>query len=216
MSTPVAQLLQGIGWLGHASFRFRGSKTIYTDPWELKGPQPPADLVLVTHSHYDHLSPGDVKKLLKPDTVVVAPPDCEAKLREAAPRLQFVAAEPGRTLHAAGLTLDVVPAYNIGKKFHPRSANWVGYRFELDGRAIYQTGDSDDTPELRATSCDLLLLPIGGTYTMSAVEAAEAARANGAAVAVPMHWGKIVGTPEDAHIFRTRLGPAAAVLDVTR
>lgn len=216
MTSAGVDLLRGVDWLGHASFRIRGSKTVVIDPWELKGPQAPADLVLITHSHYDHLSPGDVKKVVGPRTVVLATPDCESKLRAVLPKLDFVPAEPGRTLHVAGLEIQVVPACNIGKKFHPRAAGWVGYRFELDGRVLYHTGDTDDTPELRATRCDLLLLPIGGTYTMDAVQAAEAARANGARAAVPMHWGKIVGTADDAHIFRTRLGAAAVVLEVMR
>src|SRR5512140_1043895 len=199
-----SKLLNGIHWLGHASFRIEDKLTIYIDPWELKGNQPRADLVLITHCHYDHLSPADVKKIAGPDTVVVAPADCEAKLRELLPEIRFETATPGGKLIVRGIEIETPPAYNANKQFHTKDSKWVGYRIQLDGRSIYHTGDTDNTPELRAVKTDVLLVPVGGTYTMTAEEAAEAAHAIGPQMAVPMHWGKIVGSIEDAHMFKAR------------
>ncbi|MBI2346877.1 MAG: MBL fold metallo-hydrolase [Deltaproteobacteria bacterium] len=185
-------------WLGHASFRIesKDGKVIYTDPWEVKSTVK-ADLILITHEHYDHCSPDDVKKLTKPGTVVVAPPDCSAKLGQT-----IHAVRPGQKGTYAGFTVETVPAYNIGKDFHQKAKNWVGYIITVDGRRIYQAGDTDVIPEMKEVICDVALLPIGGTYTMSAAEAAKATTMIQAKEWIPMHWGKIVGSQADAETFR--------------
>lgn len=212
----TATLLAGVEWLGHASVRIRDALTVYIDPWELKGDQPRADVVLITHGHYDHLSPSDVRKVAGPDTVVVAPADCGEKLREGMPDLKFVAAAAGKPLEARGLPILPVAAYNIGKRFHPREAGGLGYRVQFPGRSIYHAGDTDDTPELRGVRTDLLLIPVGGTYTLTASEAAAVARAIGPRLAVPLHWGKIVGSVEDARLFRTQAGVPVEILEPVR
>ncbi len=188
-------MLQDVHWLGHASFKLTGDKVIYIDPWQLKGGET-ADIILVTHSHHDHCSPEDVARIRGPQTTVVATADCAGLLQ--AP-VQTV--KPGDRLTVQGVTIEAVPAYNIGKSFHPQAQGWVGYVVTVNGRRIYHAGDSDHTPEMDAVQADVALLPVGGKYTMDAEEAAAAANAIRPGVAVPMHWGGIVGSRSDAERF---------------
>lgn len=187
-----------ICWLGHASFRFLGSKIVYTDPYELKSSEPKADIILVTHDHFDHCVLEDVAKIIKPTTVVVAPADCIKKLHP----LKFQSLRPGESTTIEGVKIEAVPAYNMNKNFHPKSNNWVGYVFTLDGQRIYQAGDTDLIPEMKNIKADIVLMPVGGTYTMTAEEAANAVNQINPKLAIPMHWGKIVGTSADAEKFK--------------
>lgn len=189
-------MLEGVHWLGHASFKLSGEKVIYIDPWQLEDGEP-ADIILITHGHYDHCSPEDVAKVRGPQTAVVATADCVAKLGG---EVQVV--RPGDRLTVQGVTVEAVPAYNIGKEFHPRREHWVGYVVTLGGRRIYHAGDSDHTPEVDSVRADVALLPVGGKYTMTAEEAAAAANAISPAAAVPMHWGTIIGSRQDAERFQ--------------
>jgi len=191
-------MLEGIHWLGHASFRIDGEATIYIDPWKISG-GPPADLVLVTHAHHDHLSPSDIAMVSTPDTVVVCPSQCADRIEGNA---RIVAA--GQTVLVGPVTIEVVPSYNTNKPNHPKAAGNVGYIVTVGGRRIYHAGDTDLIPEMADIQCDVALLPIGGTYTMDADEAARALERVKAQVAVPMHWGDIVGDKEDAERFRRK------------
>jgi len=183
-------------WLGHASFRLKGAQTtVYIDPYQLKGGEP-ADIICVTHSHHDHFSVDDIQKILKADTVIIAPPDCRG------PKAQFIAVKPGDVKQVKDVTIEVVPAYNIGKQFHPKANQWVGYVITLEGTRYYHAGDSDLIPEMSQIKVDVAFLPIGGKYTMTALEAAKAAGIIKPKVAVPMHWGSIVGSERDAEAFR--------------
>ena len=110
--------------------------------------------------------------------------------------------KPGESTTANGVKIEAVPAYNINKQFHPKSNNWVGYIFTLDGQRIYQAGDTDAIPEMKNVKADVVLMPVGGTYTMTAQEAAEATNAINPKLAIPMHWGKIVGSANDAETFK--------------
>jgi L-ascorbate metabolism protein UlaG (beta-lactamase superfamily) len=211
-----SNLLKGLKWLGHASFRIEDTLTIYLDPWELRGDQPKADIIMISHSHYDHLSEPDVKKLSGPDTVVVGTADTGEKLRATLKELKFETVSPGSKLTVKGIPIETHAAYNANKKFHPKSSGWVGYRFEIGERSIYHTGDCDDIPEIRAVKTDVLLIPVGGTYTMTAEEAAKATEAIRPEMAVPMHWGKIVGSIEDAHLFKARAGVPVTIMEVER
>ena len=191
-----------IKWFSHASFLFEGSKIIYTDPWELKRSELKADMVLITHDHFDHCAPGDVERVSKPSTVVVAPADCIKKLEVGGLKLEMRAVKPGETVTVADVKIEAVPAYNVNKQFHPKVNNWVGYIFTLDGERIYQAGDTDAVPEMNDIKADMVILPVGGTYTMTAEEAAGVVNKINPKIAIPMHFGKIVGSEEDAEKFK--------------
>ena len=196
-------MIENIHWLGHDSFRLDGSSTVYIDPWKLSADAPPADLVLVTHDHYDHFSPDDIARLSTPRTTLIGPASVTAKVDGVA----AVTLCAGETATVGGVTVAAVAAYNVdkfrqpGEVFHPRAAGGLGYIVELDGRRIYHAGDTDAIPEMRDVRCDVALLPVSGTYVMTAEEAAEACRMISAAAAVPMHYGDIVGTAADAARF---------------
>jgi L-ascorbate metabolism protein UlaG (beta-lactamase superfamily) len=185
-----------IHWLGHASFRIDdGAETIYIDPWKLTPGAPKADLILITHSHFDHCSAEDIAKIEKPTTVFVAPADVASTLAGK----QVLMAAPGGSYQAGTVKVAAVAAYNTNKDFHPKSAGWVGYVVTLStGQRVYHTGDTDVTPEMKAVETDVALMPCGGTYTMTAAEVAAAANAFKPSILIPMHWGDIVGSRGDA------------------
>jgi L-ascorbate metabolism protein UlaG (beta-lactamase superfamily) len=195
-SVEVPMSVDHIHWLGHASFRIDdGASRIYIDPWKLPAGAPKADVILITHAHFDHFSADDIAKIEKAGTVFVAPADVAAKLKGK----QVVTAAAGATLQAGPVKVIAVPAYNVGKEFHPKSNGWVGYVVTLSsGQRIYHTGDSDATPEMKQVQADVALMPCGGTYTMSGAEVAAAANTFKPAVLIPMHWGDIVGARADA------------------
>ncbi|HHH81205.1 MAG TPA: MBL fold metallo-hydrolase [candidate division Zixibacteria bacterium] len=183
-----------ITWLGHAGFMLEGVKRVYIDPYQIKTGLPPADIVLVTHSHFDHFSQNDIKRILGDSTVIVAPSDCKMS-----GNVQNV--KPGDTIEIGGVRIEAVPAYNIGKRFHPKESGWVGYVVEMDGVRVYHAGDTDLIPEMKSINADVALLPIGGTYTMNVSEAIEAAKTIKPKLAIPMHFGSIVGSTSDAINF---------------
>ncbi len=190
-------MLEQLHWLGHDAFRLDGDPVIYFDPYELQAGIPAAGLILITHDHYDHCSPDDVARIRGAGTVVVAPTPCAAKLGGAVRTVKV-----GDTLEAAGVQIEVVAAYNVNKRFHPRSPDNVGYIVTVHGTRIYHAGDTDFIPEMAGYRCDIALLPVSGTYVMTAEEAAQAAAAIRPQMAVPMHYGAIVGGPGDAERFQ--------------
>lgn len=199
-----------IRWLGHASFRIEGSSMIiYVDPWKLKNPIP-ADLVCITHSHFDHLSEDDVKRIRKPSTVIIGPPDCKDDFGDA-----FKVIEPGQEITVQNVKIEAVPAYNTDKDFHPKNNKWVGYVIEVDGIRIYHTGDADVIPEMESVKADVALVPVGGTYTMTVEQAVEGVNKIGPKVAVPMHCGDIVGTLKDREKFQSASKAKVIILDPT-
>jgi L-ascorbate metabolism protein UlaG (beta-lactamase superfamily) len=191
-----------IHWLGHDSVRIDAPGcTLYIDPWRIRG-GPPADLILITHDHHDHCSPEDVDKVRKDDTVIVTIGAAAARLKG---DVRVVA--PGSELVAKGIPIRPVPAYNVNKfrspgvPFHPREAGHVGYVITVEGQRIYHAGDTDFIPEMGGLDVDVSLLPVSGTYVMTAEEAADAAAAIGPRVAIPMHVGEGIGSLEDAQRF---------------
>jgi L-ascorbate metabolism protein UlaG (beta-lactamase superfamily) len=197
-------MLENIHWLGHDSFRLDGSSTVYIDPWKLPAGAVPADLILVTHDHYDHFSAPDIARIGTAATTLIGP----AAVTAQASGLTTVTLAPGETTTVGGVTVTAVPAYNLnkfrgpGEPYHPREAGYLGFVIEMDGLRVYHAGDTDATPEMKDVRCDVALLPVGGTYTMTAEEAAVACGALDAAAAVPMHFADIVGTRADAERFR--------------
>ncbi len=192
-------MAEGIFWLGHDSFRLKGEKVVYIDPWKLAAGAEKADVILVTHEHYDHFSPDDIAKISKPDTVIVAPQSVAAKSN-----LKIKVVKPGDRITVNGIAIEVVPAYNPNKKFHPKSAGHVGYIVTLRGKRIYHTGDTDEIPEMAQIQCDIALTPVSGTYVMTAAQAAQVVNKLKPALAIPMHYGDadVVGTRKDAEEFK--------------
>jgi L-ascorbate metabolism protein UlaG (beta-lactamase superfamily) len=211
-------LLDSIEWLGHAGFRIDAlGATIYIDPYRVQD-GPTADLILVTHGHYDHYSPQDVERLSGEHTWLVAP----AVVAERAPG-RVAAIAPGEELElepVPGVEVAAVAAYNTSKRdregrlFHPPEAGLVGFDLNVRGERLYHSGDTDVIPEMDAvTGADVALLPVSGTYVMTAGEAAEAARRIQPRVAVPMHWGEHIGTRADAEAFAERAPVPVKILD---
>ena len=184
-------------WLGHASFRISHDDTvIYIDPWKISGEPADADFVLISHSHYDHYSSQDIKKISNTKTRLIASSDVVKKENTGQALL------PDNSLQIEGLIVHGVASYNPEKQFHPKSNNWLGYVIEIQSKHIYYAGDTDLTDEVKTLkNVDTALLPVGGTYTMDAEQAARAAEFIKPRLAIPYHWGDIVGDNKDAIKF---------------
>jgi L-ascorbate metabolism protein UlaG (beta-lactamase superfamily) len=203
-------LLDALEWMGHAGFHVNvGRAHVYIDPYRVPDGAPEADLILITHGHYDHFSPQDVEKLTKRETWLVGPAAVAERVSGQVHRI-----EPGEMLEdelVRGIHVSAVAAYNTSKRdadgrpFHPRDAGWVGYDLNVRGERLYHSGDTDVIPEMDSvTGVDVALLPVSGVYVMTAQEAAEAARRIQPRVAVPMHWGSHIGTEHDARTFAAK------------
>jgi L-ascorbate metabolism protein UlaG (beta-lactamase superfamily) len=199
-------MLENISWLGHDAFKIAASMIIYLDPFELAGDLEPAAVICISHDHYDHCSPDDVAKIRADHTVIVAAENCRGKLKG---DVRLVKA--GDKLNIDGLTIEVVPAYNVNKRFHPREAGGVGYVLTLDGSRIYHAGDSDPIPEMEGLEVDIAMLPVSGVYVATAEEAVEAAEKLQPKVVIPMHYGSIVGSRADAERLK-ELWPGEVVI----
>lgn len=193
-----------IEWSGQSSFAFRNDKTIYIDPFNVKDVGK-ADIILITHEHYDHCSIADIQKIVKPDTIIITVPDCQSKLSNLK-IANVTLVRPGDRLNVKGMQIEAVPAYNANKKFHPKENEWVGFVIKINGKRIYHAGDTDYIPEMKnLTNIDIALVPIGGTYTMTPEEAAKAVNDFKPKVAIPMHYGTVsgVGQKSDAEKFKS-------------
>ncbi len=198
------ELLKGFTHLTHASIRFERDKVIYIDPFKIDGAPKDADIIFCTHDHFDHLSPGDIKKVMKPGAILVVPKK-KAKKFKKYELSEVIGVEPFNEYEAQGIKFRTVPSYNLEKKFHKKKKNWVGYIIDVDGASYYFAGDTDYIPEMDEIEADVVFLPVGGTYTMNAEEAAKAANSIKPKVAVPIHFGTVVGTREDAETFAKNL-----------
>jgi L-ascorbate metabolism protein UlaG (beta-lactamase superfamily) len=189
-----------------------GSRTIYIDPFQMREEPKDADYILITHDHYDHFSPEDIAKVSCSNTVLIVPERMLETAKQVSDLVEkIVAVKPGVYCEVTGLELETIPAYNILKPFHPKNAGWVGYILRIDGKRIYIAGDTDDTKECKAVRCDIALVPIGGTYTMDAKKAAELINTIRPEVAIPTHYGSIVGKPGDGETFAKYVKPPIRV-----
>jgi L-ascorbate metabolism protein UlaG (beta-lactamase superfamily) len=195
----IENTVNKIHWLGHDAFRIDGDVCIYIDPFQL-AKTVPADIVLITHAHYDHCSPEDVAKIQTEKTVIVTEKDSAGKLSG---DVRILA--PGDRITVGEVAIEAVPAYNIDKTFHPRANGWLGFIFQLEGVRIYHAGDTDLIPEMNDFEVDVALLPVSGTYVMTAEEAVQAALTLKPRIAIPMHYGAIVGDVSDAVRFEQAL-----------
>jgi L-ascorbate metabolism protein UlaG (beta-lactamase superfamily) len=211
-------LIDSLEWLGHSGFRIRvGRAVVYLDPYRVPDGAPPADLILVTHGHYDHFSPQDIERLSARGTWLIGP---AAVAERVGGQVHSIA--PGEVLEdelVRGVHVRAIAAYNTSKRdadgnpFHPRDAGWVGYEVNVRGERLYHSGDTDVIPEMDSvTGVDVALLPVSGVYVMTAQEAAEAARRIQPRVAVPMHWGEHLGSERDARTFAERAGVEVRIL----
>jgi len=179
-------------WIGHAAFIIEGEKRIYIDPFKLSKNFGEADIIFITHSHFDHLSIDDIKKVAKKETTIVAPTEAKSKLAS----FNTFLVEPMKKYNINGVEFETVYAYNVKKErlnFHPKQNNWLGYIINAEGKRIYHAGDTDFIDEMKNIKCDLALLPIGGTYTMGVEEAIEATNAIDAKYFAPMHYKALLG-----------------------
>lgn len=187
-----------------SSIRIMGSKTIYFDPLEIQGNPKDADIIFVTHVHYDHFSPEDIRKVMKDDAKMIVPISMLETIGEKGlPTDKLYGVQPGQIGECEGVKYQAVPAYNIGKTFHPKENNWVGYLVELDGITYYAMGDTDVTPEAEAVDVDVIFVPVGGKYTMDAEEAAEFINQKPRGLVVPIHYAD----PEACNRFLSLLKP---------
>jgi L-ascorbate metabolism protein UlaG (beta-lactamase superfamily) len=193
--------------IAHDTFRIAGSKVIYVDPFRVTK-NDEADIVLISHEHFDHLSLEDLKKVTFPGTSIVASSLCKDGLKSVKVKeLHYM--DPGGKHMVGKVEIDGLPAYNLnkfaepGKVFHPKGEKRLGFLIKMDGTTVYHAGDADFIPEMKSIKCDIALLPVSGTYVMTAEEAAEAAAAINPKIAVPMHYGAIVGSEADAQKFKS-------------
>ncbi len=195
-----------------SSIRIEGSKTVYFDPFQIPKETHDADVIFVTHSHHDHFDPESIEKVRKDDTIFITPAAMSAEITKLAGDSKVFLLSPGENILLEDLKISGVPAYNKLKPFHPRHNKWLGYVLEMDGTRYYVAGDTDAVKELQSISCDVALIPIGGTYTMNAKDAAGLVNAIKPAAVVPTHYGGIVGSPEDADVFRSTVLPGTEVV----
>jgi L-ascorbate metabolism protein UlaG (beta-lactamase superfamily) len=198
-----------ITWLGHASFRIDVEQTIYIDPWKIKDASKKADIILISHSHYDHYSVDDIKKLATDKTTVLGPRDCVWDGKGT-----HKVFSPGDEKKIGGITIRAIPAYNANKAFHPKKNKWIGYFIETGDGSIYYSGDTDVIDEMQGLAPDVALLAIGGTYTMNAEDAVRAAKLLNAAIVIPYHFGDIVGSPADAEYLKEKCETVTIIKEV--
>ena len=193
--------------LGHAGFIVENGKSVAIDPFKVSLRAGKADIVLITHSHFDHCSIEDIERVAKKGAVIVAPADCQSRLMKLK-NVELQIVEVGDQVSFGSLKIDVVPAYNVKKEFHPKSEGWVGYVLKMGSVIIYHAGDSDFIPEMQKLSGYgkhgnqfVALLPVSGKHVMTAEEALEAAEVLHPDLCIPMHFGEIIGTIGDAERF---------------
>ncbi len=173
-----------------SSIKITGTKTIYFDPLDIEGMPCDADMVFITHEHYDHFSPEDIKKVLKKNTQIIVPLGMIDFVMEKMHPLQSIQGIlPWQTENYIGVKCQGIPAYNIDKQFHPKKNNWLGYLVELDGKTYYVMGDTDATPEAAKVNAEVVFIPIGGKYTMDAAQAAGFINENQPKLVIPIHYG---------------------------
>ncbi len=195
-------MTQKVYWLGHDTILIEyGGKNIYFDPYQISKKSPPADCVFISHEHFDHLSQEDLKVIVNPKTKIIIPAQWKEKVRDL--KCEVLGVKAGEKRKVDDLELEVVPAYNPKKQFHPKSYGGVGYIVNIGGTKYYHAGDTDLIPEMKDfPPIDVAFLPVSGTYVMDAEEAAEATKILKLKKAIPMHYGAIVGSDKDAEKFK--------------
>ena len=201
-------MLENIEVLYHSSIRINKEKTIYIDPFKIDKNYNDADIVFITHDHYDHYSEEDLDKVIKENTTIVIPEELLTKLlRKGINKNAIITVEPNKNYMVQGIKFETISAYNTNKTFHPKENGWVGYIIIINGIRYYIAGDTDITEENKQVKCDVAFVPVGGTYTMDFKEAAQLINEIQPKIAVPIHYGSVVGTKQDAEDFVKLLHP---------
>ena len=201
-------MLENIEVLYHSSIRISNNKVIYIDPFKIDKNYNDADIVFITHDHYDHYSDEDIDKVINENTTIIIPEKLLTKLlRKGINKNAIITVEPNEKYMIQGIKFETIPSYNTNKTFHPKENGWVGYIITLDDIRYYIAGDTDITEENRKVKCDVAFVPVGGTYTMGFKEAAQLINEIQAKIAVPIHYGSVVGTKQDATDFIKLLHP---------
>ena len=201
-------MLNNIEVLCHSSIKINKGIIIYFDPFKIEKNYNDADIIFITHDHYDHYSEEDIDKVIKNNTIIVSPIDLlEKLLNKGLKKENIISVEPYEDYNIKNLKFSTIPAYNTNKQFHPRKNNWVGYLIELEGITYYIAGDTDITEDNKKIKCDVAFVPIGGTFTMNYQEASELINTIKPKIVVPIHYGSIVGTKEDAINFKKLINP---------
>ncbi|MDD3368544.1 MAG: MBL fold metallo-hydrolase [Lachnospiraceae bacterium] len=199
--------------LTHSSIRITGEQTIYFDPFQIKEQTNDADIIFVTHEHFDHYSPEDIAKVKNTSTILVAPKSMEKELTNSGIDMEFTElVEPGDELEINTVKIEVVASYNVGKNFHTKEKRWVGYVVTMNDTQYYVAGDTDVNEDVEKVNCDVALLPIGGHYTMDKAEAAQLAEMIAPKLAIPTHYGSVAGNPQDGKDFAKLLEDKIPVL----
>ena len=197
-------MIDKIRLISQSAIKISSEKIIYFDPFKIDNNYNDADYIFITHSHYDHFSEEDLLKVKKESTKIIVTSDLVDKAKELGFIDVFVV-EPNKKYSVDNITFETVPAYNIGKEFHKKEYNWVGYIINIDNTILYIAGDTDNIPEIRNINCDIAFVPVGGTYTMNYKEAAELIEEMKPKLAVPIHYKTVVGSVEDAYNFKKEL-----------
>ena len=190
--------------LCHSSIKIETeNKTIYVDPFKIKEELCDADIIVITHSHYDHFSEEDILKVKKKETKIVITKDLLEKTLELGFKKEnIVVVVPDNLYSALDIEINTIPAYNTNKKFHPKENNWVGYILNIENNKVYIAGDTDITEENKKVECDIALVPVGGTYTMTYEEAVSLVNIINPKLVIPIHYGDIVGNKSDGNKFK--------------
>ena len=202
-------MLKNIEVLYHSSIKINKEKTIYIDPFKIDKNYNDADIIFITHDHYDHYSEEDIDKVINENTTIIIPEELLTKLlRKGINKNAIITVKPNEKYMVQEIKFGTVPAYNTNKTFHPKENDWIGYIITLDGIRYYIAGDTDITEENRKVKCDVAFVPVGGTYTMDFKEAAQLINEIQPKIAVPIHYGSVVGTKQDATDFIKLLNPS--------
>lgn len=201
-------MLENIEVLYHSSIRINKEKTIYIDPFKIDRNYNDADIVFITHDHYDHYSEEDIDKVINENTTIIIPEELLTKLlRKGINKNAIITVEPNKNYMVQGIKFETISAYNTNKTFHPKENGWVGYIIIINGIRYYIAGDTDITEENKKVKCDVAFVPVGGTYTMDFKEAASLINEIKPKIAIPIHYGSVVGTEQDAIDFIRLLHP---------
>ena len=201
-------MLDNIEVLYHSSIRINKEKIIYIDPFKINKNYNDADIVFITHDHYDHYSEEDIDKVINENTTIIIPEELLTKLlRKGINKNAIITVEPNKNYMVQGIKFETISAYNTNKTFHPKENGWVGYIIIINGIRYYIAGDTDITEENKQVKCDVAFVPVGGTYTMDFKEAANLINEIKPKIAIPIHYGSVVGTEQDAIDFVRLLHP---------